>query len=84
MTSVTPAHVQRLNTIIYDSVMRCIELQIDFFSSPCSDPFGTPNMNTAGETYGTGSRCIEHGQTWTTSADGQTLTNTNGVGCYQV
>ena len=44
-----------------------------------------PGDNIAGETYGTGSRCIEHGQIWTrTLAGGQVNTYDIGVGCYQV
>jgi hypothetical protein len=44
-----------------------------------------PGNNIAGETYGAGSRCIEHGQNWIRTTGGvQVDTYDIGVGCYQV
>lgn len=57
--------------------------QVDVPAS-CSNPLSAPVDNGAGETYGVGSRCIEHGQSWTRTSGGVVSTNSNGIGCYQV
>ena len=61
-----------------------ILFQVDVPS--CSDSLDLPNPNAAGESYGPGSRCIEHGQIWnkTVVNNGTVDTNSVGVGCYQV
>ena len=58
--------------------------QIDISASSCSNPLDVPGDNIAGETYGAGSRCIEHGQTWTRTTGVETGTYDVGIGCYQV
>ena len=56
----------------------------------CSDPGNQPFTNVVGETYGTGSRCLQHGQVWTrTSVNGGSVISDDdnglyGSGCYQV
>ena len=44
-----------------------------------------PAMNIRAETYGPGSRCVEHGRQWFLTANGANSTSeVYGGGCYQV
>ena len=44
-----------------------------------------PAINIRAETYGPGSRCVEHGRQWFLTANGDNSTSeVYGGGCYQV
>ncbi|XP_011410372.1 PREDICTED: leishmanolysin-like peptidase [Amphimedon queenslandica] len=49
----------------------------------CSDPTNQPATNSLAQTYGTGSRCIEHSGTWQVTTNTGSLTLQNTAGCYQ-